>query len=212
MIWGGKCCPAQVTPLELEVALGRRQWDGFYSTDFEDLTALAKPTNPSEDDVSSPEGLNASKHSPNGIASGGGDGSDGLVVLTSRAVGNDKISHGQQLPSMAADLDNDGDEPFFSLVSGTFKSVPGVSRRRAPRHPGSGSDADTGAAGGDALRNDEAGALVEIGERSLTEWSSPAADFLNKREFKGLEPLIGQTEAKAATEGQSGIASDYRGF
>ena len=31
---------AQVTPLELEVALGKREWDGFYSTDFDDVLAL----------------------------------------------------------------------------------------------------------------------------------------------------------------------------
>ncbi|CAN0301161.1 unnamed protein product, partial [Ectocarpus sp. 4 AP-2014] len=84
-----------VTPLELEVALGKREWDGFYSTNFDDLLELEPP---------------ASERS---------------------------------------------------------------------------------------------------GAASL--WSSPAADFLGKREFKGLEALVGQTEAKAATPGQSGIASDYWG-
>lgn len=101
--------------------------------------------------------------------------------------------------------EDEDDRPFFSLVTGTYQNKPGVSRRRPEGgHGGGGPGDDTaGGAGG--------GALVGIGDRSLVEWSSPAADFLGKREFQGLEALVGQTEAKAATEGQSGIASDYAG-
>lgn len=168
---------AQVTPLELEVALRKREWDGFYSTDFDDLLELEPP-------ASDRGGAAAASLNP-AVAS---DGIESLAI-------------GDPSPSDAAPRadDDEGDEPFFSLVTGTYQNKPGVSRRKAEGH-------HTGAAGGPA-----AGALVGVGDRSIVEWSSPAADFLEKREFKGLEALVGQTEAKAATPGQSGIASDYGG-
>ncbi|CAB1109292.1 unnamed protein product [Ectocarpus sp. CCAP 1310/34] len=162
-----------VTPLELEVALRKREWDGFYSTDFDDLLELDPPAS---------ERSGAASLNPT-VAS---DGIESLAI-------------GDSSPTRAAQRadDDEGDEPFFSLVTGTYQNKPGVSRKKAEGH-------HTGAGG-------SAGALVGVGDRSLVEWSSPAADFLGKREFKGLEALVGQTEAKAATPGQSGIASDYGG-
>lgn len=163
----------QVTPLELEVALRKREWDGFYSTDFDDLLELE----PLASERSGAASLDPA------VAS---DGIESLAI-------------GDSSPTRAAQRadDDDGDEPFFSLVTGTYQNKPGVSRQKAEGH-------HTGAGG-------SARALVGVGDRSLVEWSSPAAEFLGKREFKGLEALVGQTEAKAATPGQSGIASDYGG-
>lgn len=169
---------AQVTPLEMEVALKKREWDGFYSTDFDDLLELEPPSS----DRSGAASLN-----PAAAAAAASDGIESLAIGDSPPTG----------AAQRADDDEEDDEPFFSLVTGTYQNKPGVSRNKAEGH-------HTGAGG-------SAGALVGVGDRSLVEWSSPAADFLGKRDFKGLEALVGQTEAKAATQGQSGIASDYGG-
>lgn len=187
---------AKVTPLELEVALGKREWDGFYSTDFEDLLGSGPQIAPSPRPPPPPSGVDgemgslalvdpppATGGAREAVGGGGGDG--GTVSEADNGGGDD-----------------DDDEPFFSLVTGTYQNKPGVSRRPPGEATGGGSGVE--AAGG-------GGALVGVGDRSLVEWTSPAADFLGKREFKGLEALVGQTEAKAATEGQSGIASDYGG-
>ena len=186
---------AKVTPLELEVALGKREWDGFYSTDFEDLLGSGPQIAPSPRPPPPPSGIDDEMGSlalvdPPPATGGarkaaGGDGDGGTVSEADNGGGGD-----------------DDDEPFFSLVTGTYQNKPGVSRRPPGEATGGGSGVE--AAGG-------GGALVGVGDRSLVEWTSPAADFLGKREFKGLEALVGQTEAKAATEGQSGIASDYGG-
>ncbi|CAN0036445.1 unnamed protein product [Ectocarpus fasciculatus] len=168
-----------VTPLELEVAFKKREWDGFYSTDFDDLLELEPPSS----DRSGAASLNPAA----AAAAAASDGIESLAIGDSPPTG----------AAQRADDDEDDDEPFFSLVTGTYQNKPGVSRKKAEGH-------HTGAGG-------SAGALVGVGDRSLVEWSSPAADFLGNREFKGLEALVGQTEAKAATQGQSGIASDYGG-
>lgn len=117
-------------------------------------------------------------------------------------------SGGTNKSDAGADGDEEDDRPFFSLVTGTYQNKPGVSRRPEAGQGGGGGD---GGSGDNAAGGASGGALVGIGDRSLVEWSSPAADFLGKREFQGLEALVGQTEAKPATQGQSGIASDYGG-
>lgn len=174
------------------MALGKREWDGFYSTDFDDLRAfqgaqqgrhpLPPPPSTGANDPGSP-GQPSSTKDP--VTSGS--------AIESLALG------GEDPKSRDRGYDSDGDRPFFSLITGGFKSNPGMARA-----------ASTPAAA--CLAGSEgSGALVGIGDRSLVEWSSPAADFLGQREFQGLEALKGQTEAKPATEGQSGIASDYGG-
>eukprot|EP00752_Nemacystus_decipiens_P011623 g10318.t1 len=181
-----------VTPLELEVALGRREWGGFYSTDFDDLVGLG----------------------PQDAPGPGTDPDIGCLTLADSAAdgrGQPPTAAGGANGAMSnsdADEEEENDRPFFSLVTGTYRNKPGGSRRpEAGRGGGAGGcSVDRTAEGGAS-----GGALVGIGDRSLVEWSSPAADFLGKREFQGLEALVGQTEAKPATEGQSGIASDYGG-
>eukprot|EP00903_Cladosiphon_okamuranus_P014029 g13046.t1 len=179
-----------VTPLELEVALGKREWGGFYSTDFEDLLGLGRQDASGPDTNPGIESLTVS------------DPTTGGVRPLRKAGG----ASGAKSTPDAEDEDEEDDRPFFSLVTGKYQNKPGV-----PRRPGSGQDG-----GGGSAENAVGGAsgteLIGIGGRSLVEWSSPAADFLGKREFQGLEALVGQSEAKPATQGESGIASDYGGF
>ncbi len=85
------------------------------------------------------------------------------------------------------DNDDSDDEPFFSMITGTYVSKPTSERTSG------GSDL-TG-------RENESSQIVE--------YKSKAAEFLKSREYRGLEANIGKTEIKAATEGQCGIASDY---
>lgn len=182
---------AQVTPLELEVALGKREWDGFYSTDFDDILGLKPPPPPAGPQSSTPDNNDAGSH----VLSGSGVESLSL----------EKSAVSREVNAQNGNLDEEGsdnDQPFFSLVTGTYKSNPGVLR-------GNASVGEVGAGGsGGGGKN----ALVGVADGSLVEWTSPAANFLGQREYQGLEALIGQTEAKPATEGQSGIASDYGGF
>lgn len=174
------CSNGQVTPLELAVAFGLREWDGFYSTDFDDIPGLT--------------GSNAPGDAEDGSHPGGAPSIDRTAPAS-------------------AESDDESDRPIFSLVSGTFKNAPGfpsAARRSVAARAASGGGTRSGLAGGNA--DGDEGALTNIGDRSLVEWSSPAADFLNQRSYKGLEPFVGQTDAKAATEGQAGIASDYGGW
>lgn len=194
----------QVTPLELEVALGKREWDGFYSTDFDDVPGLtAAPLPPPQAvAITSDDGNNMS--SKVSVATSPADGNRFHANESGSTIGNACLA---QNGDLNIDDDSDGDQPFFSLVTGTYKNVP-----KAYRH---GRAAEGRVAVGRALPGsdvgDDGGALVGIGDRSLVEWNSPAADFLRQREYQGLEALIGQTEAAAAIEGQTGIASDYAG-
>lgn len=179
-----------MTPLELEVALGKRAWDGFYSTDFDDILGLKPP----------PAGPHSSPDEDGSSHTLSGSG------VKSLSLGNPVTSRGTAAkldgsPDEENEEGDDNDRPFFSLVTGTYKTNPGVSRGNAVLGAGE----VPGVGGGE-------GALVGIADRSLVEWTSPAADFLGQREYQGLEALVGQTEAKPATEGQSGIASDYGGF
>lgn len=81
--------------------------------------------------------------------------------------------------------DDDNDAPYFSLVSGKFEQV----RKNA------------------GAQQVNLSALP--GKGQLTTYNSKGAEFLQKREFQGLETQIGQTDVHAALPGQSGIASNY---
>jgi len=80
----------------------------------------------------------------------------------------------------------DKDAPYFSLVSGTYKAQPGFQHLEATE--------------------DE-----KVEGREIISYQSPAGNFLQNREFKGLEQATGKSEVHAAKEGQVGIASNYRG-
>ena len=84
--------------------------------------------------------------------------------------------------------DAEDDAPYFSLVTGTYtqKTISGG--------PSSPTDLES-----------------LPGKGQVTAYKSEAANFLKQREYQGLSTLAGQTEAKAAIEGQTGIASNYGG-
>ena len=86
--------------------------------------------------------------------------------------------------------DSSDDEPYFSMVSGTYVSKP-VSLKSS-------------------RKAQETKNLESLpGKGQMTEYKSEAAEFWKKREYKGLEAKIGKDDAKAAVQGQTGIASDY---
>ncbi|RLN46843.1 hypothetical protein BBJ29_009759 [Phytophthora kernoviae] len=99
----------------------------------------------------------------------------------------------------AAGDDEDADKPFFSLVSGTYKT--------ASRGATSNSATYALTANGEP---DASTALQTKNERTeLTTYRSEAAEFLATREYRGLDPRLGKTPAHAAVEGSTGIARGY---
>ena len=83
--------------------------------------------------------------------------------------------------------DDDSDAPFFSLVTGKYES----SRKTS--------------------KNEPLDLQALPGQGQVLAYQSDAASFLKQREYQGLDPMLGQTEAKPATTGQRGIASNYEG-
>lgn len=144
-----------VTPMELEVALGEREWDGFYSHAFSDFL---------------------------GVSDNNGD------VVDDGCLGNDGVDDENKLTNDSNECDSDGDEPFFSPISGKYESVGGKAAQKYTNNID--------------LRSLPGGGQV-------TEYKSGAAEFWQEREYKGLEAAVGATEVKAAVQGQTGIASDY---
>eukprot|EP01084_Bolivina_argentea_P280393 479517_1 len=96
------------------------------------------------------------------------------------------------------------DAPFYSLVSGSYRNQPTAAM----------------AVGGAAAIQLEEEALNPTdntqahGDQGgvLSTFVSPAAEFLGSREFRGLEIRKGKTKVHTATEGKTGIASDYKGI
>ncbi|KAG7392293.1 Diphthamide biosynthesis protein 2 [Phytophthora pseudosyringae] len=98
--------------------------------------------------------------------------------------------------------EEDADKPFFSLVSGTYKTT--LHSTAVDR------EATTTYALTASGEPDAATALQVKNERSeLTTYHSEAADYLATREYQGLDPRIGKTPAHAAVEGSTGIARGY---
>ena len=141
-----------LTPLELDVALGYREWDGRYSCDFGDLIRW--------DEV------------------------DG-IVQEEEGYDNDVFQHVKEVDNIIGS-DDEEDEPFFSMISGKYE------QSRASTSKNTSSDLE---------------ALP--GQGKLIEYRSEAAEFLKKREYRGLEANVGETEVKAAVLGMVGIASNY---
>lgn len=86
----------------------------------------------------------------------------------------------------AGEEEEDEDVPYFSLVTGQYESK---NKARAG--------------------TDDINLKALPGKGQITKYESAAADFLKKREYKGLEANVGKDEAQAAVPGQIGIASDY---
>ena len=93
------------------------------------------------------------------------------------------------------------DTPHFSLATG------GLVSRRAPRPSGEDDqdESDTG-------EGTTSQALVDASKKPsqvALRYSSPAADLLAQRSFRGLDPRIGKSEVHAATMGHVGRAAGY---
>src|SRR5690348_10861475 len=76
------------------------------------------------------------------------------------------------------DSDSEGDAPYFSLISGGYKPVPNLLPRVSTID--SHNTTDHNSTDGDATQQASAGGV-------LSKFVSPAADFLQSREYKGLE-------------------------
>uniref|UniRef100_H3GMD4 2-(3-amino-3-carboxypropyl)histidine synthase subunit 2 n=1 Tax=Phytophthora ramorum TaxID=164328 RepID=H3GMD4_PHYRM len=106
-----------------------------------------------------------------------------------------------QIVEQADGDDEDADKPFFSLVSGTYKT--------SSRTTASDREATTYALAA-SEEIDASTALQVKNERTeLTAYHSEAADYLAAREYQGLDPRIGKTPAHPAVEGSTGIARGY---
>lgn len=107
--------------------------------------------------------------------------------------------------ALAVDDERGGtdDSPFFSLVTGTYKSS---SRAETPSSSSSSlllsADDGTEATTSTTLQ-------VKNAQAQLSAYRSEAAEYLATREYRGLEPRIGETPAHAAVVGATGIAREY---
>ncbi|CAI5720056.1 hypothetical protein KXD40_004243 [Peronospora effusa] len=97
--------------------------------------------------------------------------------------------------------DDDADKPFFSLVSGTYKTS---SRSIAIDH-----EATLYAITASEEPDVSTTLQVKNEHTELTKYHSEAADYLATREYQGLDPRIGKTPAHAAVKGSTGIARGY---
>lgn len=93
------------------------------------------------------------------------------------------------------DNDDDTDAPYFSLVTGMYVSKQATSSASVTT----------------TNNNNDLDLSNLPGKGQVTEYKSEAAIFLKQREYQGLQSLVGQTEAKAAVQGLTGIASGYTG-
>lgn len=143
-----------LTPLELEVALGAREWDGRYSFDYGDLVRWEKEDRVLDEDEDQPA----------------------------------TVENAIPIEDENGSSDGDDDAPFFSMISGEYEQPKTLTTI--------------------TIHNHDLESLP--GKGKLIEYKSEAAEFLKKREYRGLEANVGQTEVKAAVRGQVGIASKYR--
>jgi diphthamide biosynthesis protein 2 len=161
-----------VTPLELQIALGLREWTGFYSTELADLqlhTTVAAEQQQSQQQQQQQQQRGALQH---------------IAVVAE--------------PDDAANSNDDSDAPYFSLISGGYRSRPNVLPVAARAITAAAADSS-----GTSIGDSSSGVL--------SKFVSPAAEFLKAKEYQGLSRRIGETEVHAAVQGATGIASDYSG-
>ncbi len=99
------------------------------------------------------------------------------------------------------DSDSDGDQPYFSALTGKFISKTDLAFE-APRAQSSARENADSA-------NEQALTLRNQNTEVSTSFYSPAGDFLLSRSFQGLVQGLGQNEAHAAIQGETGIAMAY---
>ncbi len=184
---GGEYHAPIITPLELQMALGNVEWGATpYSLDDRDYLATVPSTMPPSTDK---------------LRQGENDGDED---------------------------DDDDDAPYFSLVTGTYQS-----KKHSTIHTATAAAAiftngsitnttqqhakDSSLTIATQTNSDTTTALSTIPDSSntpsqqqqLVEFSSPAALFLQQRDYRGLEPQWGETPIQPATMGRAGIASNY---
>jgi diphthamide biosynthesis protein 2 len=93
--------------------------------------------------------------------------------------------------------EEDADQPYFSLVSGTYK----VAQSNKTKY-------STFFSSEVEEKSDQAIQLKNL-HADITAYRSEAGEFLATREYRGLEPRIGETQAHAAVLGSAGIARGY---
>lgn len=111
--------------------------------------------------------------------------------------------------------DGDSDTDDQGVLGGNF--IEGVDYSA-----GAGADADGGAAGtesvggacdADGKKDCGCSAVVKhgssVGSGQLTVFHSPAAEYLQNREFKGLIRSVGEDAEMEIMKGQYGVAADY---
>jgi diphthamide biosynthesis protein 2 len=160
-----------VTPLELQIALGLREWTGFYSTELADLQLHTAPIAAAEQSQQQQQQRSALQH---------------IAVVAE--------------PDDAANSNDDSDAPYFSLISGGYRSRPNVLPVAAPAITAPAADSCSSSSIDDSSSNGV-----------LSKFVSPAAEFLKAKEYQGLSRRVGETEVHAAVQGATGIASNYSG-
>ena len=173
-----------ITPWELEVALGEREWlaasevDGGtgerkqgYTLDFTDVLGSAAQ----EADSAPASGADALQ----GDLAPGGDG---------------------QEADSGEVFGDDPDGPIFSTATGTYRYRRTYGDAKADVQ----SAAQLSAAAGQlSLRNNQS-ALASV-------LSSAGGEHLAGRTYRGLDPRFGQDAASAVEQGRSGVAREYGG-
>lgn len=119
------------------------------------------------------------------------------------------------------DGDSDGDTDDQGVLGGNFiegvnyGSTEGgvVDGEGANGGCSAGGDGSGGSGGGDKGDCGCSGAVVKhglnVGSAQLTVFHSPAAEYLQNREFKGLIRAVGDDAEMEIMKGQYGVAADY---
>ena len=176
-----------VTPLELEVALGLRAWNGNYSTDFSDLLRDAPPPpSPPPPDSLSSSSVDATLQAQAGSeANGAAIGGQIIPALGAQSRGAAGIG---AKGSSANAFQDDEDAPTFSLVTSKLED----SRRLRGKGSSTQSQQQRGEKVSLAFENTESGdsnnSANNTGSshssRALATYHSPAAEFLASRSYQ----------------------------
>jgi diphthamide biosynthesis protein 2 len=117
------------------------------------------------------------------------------LALNSREwTGRYSVDFGELVEKMKYDLEgNEEEETYYSLIDGTMKMK---SNRNVHKE-----------------QKDSTSHEIQLAShpRDIVLSSSLAATSFNRREFRGLDPRIGETEVQKAVIGLSGIAMGYDG-
>ncbi|KAH6580277.1 hypothetical protein BASA61_009740 [Batrachochytrium salamandrivorans] len=129
---------------------------------------------------------------------------DQHLSLTVKNVAEKELQRASRRAARAgSDSDSEDDEPHFSLVTGAYK------QRRKYVSIVAANDLDASA----TASEEGVGALVSRNQASTVSKyisTSAAAEYLNeKRTFRGLATLIGETDISDVQEGRRGIARGY---